>query len=107
MQRGFVIALSVMGVFLVVLAVSFALVGSDLDRVRLEREGLQFELDDLQQQFDRVSGERDRLQRQTEDQLKAIEQWKAQLEHSRSSQPASISVGGGQEVSQPTSAPAP
>ena len=105
MRRGFVIALSVMGVLLVVLAVSFALVGSDLDRARLEREGLQFELGDLQQQFDRVSVERDRLQRQTEDQLRAIEQWKAQLEHSRNGQPAPLSFGAG-ETSQAISAPA-
>lgn len=105
MRRGFVIALSVMGVLLVVLAVSFALVGSDLDRARLEREGLRFELGDLQQQLDRVSVERDRLQRQTEDQLRAIEQWKAQLEHSRNGQPAPLSSGA-METSQAISAPA-
>ena len=103
MQRGFVIAVSVMGVFLVVLAVSFALVGSDLDRVRLQREDLQFELDGLQQELGRVSGERDRLQRQTEEQLKAIEQWKVQLEHSRNGQ--STIVPAGPEASQPAPTP--
>ena len=105
MKRGVVIALSVMGVFLLVLAVSFALVGSDLDRVRLEREDLRFEVDGLQQELDRVSGERDRLQQQTDEQLKAIEQWKVQLEHSRTAQPAAVSTSVGQENSQ--AAPTP
>lgn len=108
MQRGFVIALSVMGVLLVIVAVSFALVGSDLDRIRLEREDLQFEVDGLQQELNRVSGERDRLQQRTDEQLRAIEQWKVQLEHSaRNAQPTPAGPGVGQDAAQPASAPTP
>lgn len=84
MRRGVMMALSVMGAVVVILAIAVASVGTDLDETRIERDDLQFELDDLRLEVDAVSTARRGLQAQTEEQLKTIEQLKAQLDHLRS-----------------------
>ena len=83
MRRGIIIGLSVMRVMLVILAVTLASVGTELDQARIEREEYQSQVDDLQGELDGLTQDRERLQHQVDEQLKTIEQWKVQLEHSR------------------------
>ena len=70
-------------------AVALATVGTQLDEVRIERDDLEFETSDLQQSVDALTTERTDLQRQAEEQLKAIEQLKGELERLRQNTPAS------------------
>ena len=49
MRRNIVIILLGMGAILILLAVSLASVGTEMDQLRIEREDLQVETDDLQQ----------------------------------------------------------
>ncbi len=83
MRRGVIIALSVMGVLLVVLAVALAKVGTDLDLVRIERDDLQYYVEDLEQELDLLTSERGELQQHVDEQLKTIEQQKIELERAR------------------------
>ena len=81
MRRGVIIALSVLGVLVVVLLVAVATVGSGLDQARIERDDLEWETDELQRQVEALTGERDELRQQVEQQSSAMERWKAELEH--------------------------
>lgn len=93
MRRRVVIALSVMGTLIVILAVALASVGTQVDKIRLNRSDLELENADLQEELDglveehdRLRQERDDLQTQVTEQLKAIQQLKvekAQLERAR------------------------
>ena len=91
MRRGLVIALSIMGILLVLLAVTVASIGSELDGARIERDELLSEAEDLRQELDTISEERNKLQAQVDEQVKAIESWKVQQEHVRNGQAAEIS----------------
>ena len=84
MRRGLVIALSVMGVLLIVLSLALASVGTHLDEAKIERNELQYEMDDLRQEVDTISVERGNLQNKVDEQLKTIEQLKAEVERARS-----------------------
>ena len=106
MRRGTIIALSVLAVFVVILAIALASVGTRFDTVAIERDDLQFEVGQLEQDMDGITTERDTLKRQTEDQLKAIEQLKAELERTKSAQAAAVSQASSEGTSQ-VSAPAP
>jgi uncharacterized protein YoxC len=68
MRRGVVITVSALGGLAVVLAIALAIVGTNLDEVRLERDDLQYEVNDLRQELDALSAERDELQQQVTDQ---------------------------------------
>lgn len=83
MRRGIIIALSVMGVILVILALSLASVGTELDQARIDRDEYQFQVGDLQEELDTLTQEREKLQQQVDEQLRTIEQWKVQQERSR------------------------
>jgi hypothetical protein len=83
MNRRVTIALLAMGAGLVVLALALASVGGELDQARIDRDEYQFQAEDLQGELDAVSEERDRLRQQVDEQLKAVEQWKLQVERSR------------------------
>ena len=80
MRRGVIIALSVLGALVVVLLVAVATVGSGLDQARIERDDLEWELDELQRQVEILTGERDEMKQQIEQQSSAMERWKAELE---------------------------
>ena len=102
MRRGTIIALSVLAVFVVILAIALASVGTRFDTVAIERDDLEFEVGQLEQDMNGITTDRDTLKRQTEDQLKAIEQLKAELERTKSAQSQASSEGTSQ-----VSAPAP
>jgi peptidoglycan hydrolase CwlO-like protein len=92
MRRGIVIALVGLGVLVVILAVALASVGSRFDEVEIERDDLEFEVGQLEQDVAALTGERDTLKRQAEEQLKTIEQLKAELERTRSGQAGSEGI---------------
>ncbi len=90
MRRNVVFAFLGVGGLVVILAVSLASVGTEMDQLRIEREDFRFEMDTLQQQIDALAGEKVALQRQVEeqratveDQHKTIKRWRAELEHLR------------------------
>lgn len=85
MRRGIVVLISVMGLILVVLAITLASVGTQFDQARVELTNLQFDVEDLQETVEGATEARDTLQRQVEEHLKTIEQLKAELERIRSS----------------------
>ena len=87
MRRWVVVALCALGGLTVALAASLALVGSQLDEAKIGRQDLQFEVDDLQQELSSVTEEKSALSTQLEDQRKASEQLKAELERQRAQQP--------------------
>ena len=95
MRRGVVIAFAVTGLIVVILAIALSTVGSDLDQARIERDDLQLEVDDLHQEVDTVSGERDQLKQQAEEQGKALEQFKAELDHPRAAGGSEGQASGG------------
>lgn len=106
MRRWGVIAFAVIGVMVIVLAIALASVGTELDQVRLNREDLQFEVDSAQRDAESLTEEKTRLQHQTEEQLKTIEQLKAELERTRAK--AQESSGSAQApVQAPVAEPAP
>jgi hypothetical protein len=92
MKRRIVIALSILGLAVVVLALALASVGSELDQARIDRDDYLFQVEDLQGELDAISEERERLQTQVDEQLKAIEQWKVHAERSRGSDETSDSA---------------
>lgn len=106
MRRGIVIALSVLGVLVTILAVALASVGSRFDKVEIERDDLEFEVDQLEQDVATLTDEREMLKRQAEEQLTTIEQLKAELERTQN-RPAGVSSQTGSEASPQTSAPEP
>ncbi len=61
------------GLIVVVLAAALATIGTDLDRTRLEREDLEYEVEGLQEEIDTLTEERDQLKAQAEAHLKALE----------------------------------
>ncbi len=84
MRRGPTIwTISILGAILVILAVALAAVGTHLDRARIQESELQFQVDDLQEAASTLSQERDKLKKQAEEQSKAIDQLKAELERTR------------------------
>ena len=83
MRRGTIIGFGILGVVLVILAGALASVGTNLDKTRLERDDLQFEVDNLNQEVDTMTEDRQKLQTQVDEQLKSIEQLKADLERTR------------------------
>ena len=93
MRRRIVsISLSVTGALLVILMVALARVGTDLDRARINRDDLQFEVDDLNEKVDGLTTERDQLQQQLGEQHKTVEQLKVEAERVRKSQAASAAA---------------
>jgi len=97
MRKAWVIGLCASIGLCVVLAVALAVVGSRFDEARLEQEDLSSELDELetenellrrerttmQSERETLQGERDQYKSQMDDQLKAIEQLKVELERAR------------------------
>jgi uncharacterized protein YoxC len=94
MRRSLVIALSVMGVLLVLLALAVASIGTELDEARIERDDLWTEAEDLRQELDAISQERNKLQEQVDEQVKAIESLKVQQERARVSGDIAPSAAG-------------
>lgn len=93
MRRGVLIGLIAAVVICIVLAVAVASVGTQLDQARLDRDDLEVQVDDLQSEVDSLRTERDTvktdretLKARTEEQLKTIEQLKAELGRTASSQ---------------------
>ena len=78
MRRGVIIGFVALGALAVILMVTVAWNGSQLDGARQQRDDLQFEADDLRQEVESLTTERDDLQKKLDDDLKAIEQLKAQ-----------------------------
>lgn len=99
MRRTVVILASVMGLLLVILAIALASVGTQFDEARIELKDLHSDVDDLQQEVDDLSVERDTLQQRASEQLKTIEQLKAELERVRATQANA-------QTSQPANTPA-
>ena len=89
MRRGVVIALVVMGAVLAILAIALAKVGTQLDQAKIERDDLKLEVEDLRDEVNSISGERETLQGKTQEQLKTIDQLKAEVEHLKTSSQAS------------------
>ena len=84
MRKSLIIAVSIMGVVIVVLAVALASVGTHLDDTRIERDELKFNLEDLQQQADALSAEREQLDATLKEQRQSVDRLKADLERARS-----------------------
>ena len=84
MRRSVVIVLAVLGVLVVILGVVVASIGTQFDDVRLERDDLQAQVMDLEQDVDATTEERNSLQQRLDEQVKTIEQLKAELERTRS-----------------------
>src|SRR3989338_994960 len=90
MRRSVVIALAFMGVVVVVLAISLASVGTQVDKMRLNRSDLELDIGDLQAEVESLTDEnetlrteRDELQGQTEEHLSTIQQLKHEVEQAR------------------------
>ena len=93
MRRGVLIGLIATVVICIVLAVAVASIGTQLDQVRLDRDDLELQVDDLQGEVDSLRTERDTMKREretlkirTEEQLKTIEQLKAESGRTANSQ---------------------
>ena len=91
MTRPQILILSGAALVSLVLAVTVATVGSQLDQARLERDDAESGLDAARDELARVKSDRDAMKTdydtykaQADQQLKAIEQLKAELERSRS-----------------------
>ena len=106
MKRRVIIALSIMGVVLVILALALASVGTELDQARIDRDDYQFQVDDLQQEVDGLTQERQKLQQRVDEQLKTIEQWKGQQEHARTNGQAAAGAPAADSTA-PVGEPAP
>ena len=78
MRKGIVISFVVLGILAVVLMVTVAWNGSQLDDARQQRDDLQFEVDDLRQEVDTLTTERDDLQGKLDEHLTTIEKLKSQ-----------------------------
>ncbi len=74
-------------VVVVVLGVALARVGTQLDEVRIDQADLESEVEELEIELDGALEERDALQTKVDEQLKAIEQLKAELERTRAQAP--------------------
>ena len=90
MKRHVVIALAVMGVVIVVLAIALASVGTQVDKMRLNRSDLELDIGDLQAEIESLTDdnetlrtEHDELQQQVEAHLTTIQQLKAEVERAR------------------------
>ncbi len=83
MRRGSVIGAGIAGIAILFLAVSLAKTGMELDQLRMERHDLQSEVEGLTLQLDRVSGQREHMLGQLDDQVRAIEQLKHEMERTR------------------------
>ena len=90
MTRPQVFMLGAAAVVSLVLAVTVATIGSQLDQTRLERDDAETDLDSVREELQQVTGERDAMKAdydtykaQTDQQLKTIEQLKAEVERSR------------------------
>ncbi len=92
MRRSVVIVLAVLGVLVVILGVVVASIGTQFDDVRLERDDLQAQVMDLEQDVDATTEERNGLQQRLDEQVKTIEQLKAELERTRSQPQAAPAV---------------
>src|SRR3989338_8367582 len=99
MDRKLVWGLLAAGGVSVILAVTVAVVGSKLDDAQLERDHLEVELDELPTEAASLRSERDALaseqaplKSQVDDQLRTIEQLKAELDraHAQVQQPAQV-----------------
>ncbi|MBI4322652.1 MAG: hypothetical protein HY596_00050 [Candidatus Omnitrophica bacterium] len=93
MRRGVLIGLIAAVVLCIVLAVAVASIGTQLDETRLDRDDLEMQVDDLQGELDSLRTERDTvkteretLKTRTEEQLKTIEQLKAESGRTANSQ---------------------
>ena len=82
-RRIVIIAWGALGVVVLVLAVALARVGTELDEAKLERMSRQTDVDDLEQEVDDLTDEQQQLQAKVDEQLKTIEQLKADLERTR------------------------
>jgi len=103
MKKGIVIGLIVSAVFCFILAVAVSVIGTQLDEAKIQREDLKVELARTKDQADSLRYERDSLKTSQEftqvereslekkvgDQLKAIEQLKAELDRVRNSHSSS------------------
>ena len=83
MRRGVVIAFVLVGGATVVLAVSLAKTGMELDQMRLERTDFQNKLDALHRQVFQLSDQRQTLEGQVDTHVRAIEQLKHEIERVR------------------------
>ena len=90
MRRRVVIALAVMGFLIVLLAIALASVGTQVDKMRLNRSDLELNIGDFQdeietltQERDALRTERDTLKAQVAEHLKTIQQLKAEVEQAR------------------------
>jgi peptidoglycan hydrolase CwlO-like protein len=83
MRRGTLIGACIAGVAIVFLAVSLAKTGTELDQLRMERGDLQSEVEALHRQLDQISGQRQNMLGQLDDQVRAIEQLKREMERIR------------------------
>ena len=83
MRRGVVVALTVLGAGVILLAVALASVGMELDTSRIERDDLRESVVELEGERDSLSSDREQFQQKVQDQLNAIEHLKAELERTR------------------------
>ena len=90
MKRHVVIALAVMGVVIVGLAIALASVGTQVDKMRLNRSDLELDIGDLQAEIESLTEdnetlrtEHDELQQQVEAHLTTIQQLTAEVERAR------------------------
>jgi chromosome segregation ATPase len=77
MSRPAVLSLIGLSVLVLLLASALASVGARLDESRISRDGLQEQVDDLQQDVASLNLERTRLAQQLEEQRQALERWEA------------------------------
>jgi cell division protein FtsB len=90
MRRRIVIVLGLMGLIIVALAIALASVGTQVDKMRLNRSDLELDIGDLQAEIDALTeendalrDERDALTGQVEEQRKTIQQLTAEAEQAR------------------------
>ena len=95
MRRRIVIVLGLMGLIIVALAIALASVGTQVDKIRLNRSDLELDIGDLQaeldaltQEQDALQTERDALKAQVDAQLETIQQLKAEAERAQAQTPA-------------------
>ncbi len=84
MRRRRVVVVCIAAVAVVVLSVSLAKTGMDLDQARIERGDLQSEVDALARQLARMNGQRQELLGQLDEHVRSIEQLKHEMERLRS-----------------------
>ncbi len=84
-RRGIGIVLSLLGGATVVLMVALAVVGTELDETRLDRQTLKSAVGDLQQEIDRLIQQRQMLKQQADERLRTTEQLKVELTRSHHS----------------------